>query len=87
MKKANDPVHSPNHYNQFDKEVKDIIRFVLGDEGYRYYCMGNELKYRLRAGFKEIDTCVEPGKQDLKKALKYFEMRQEVEDATPSDPS
>lgn len=74
-------VHSPNHYKQFDKEVKDIIRFVLGDEGYKAYCQGNEIKYRLRAGFKDdhMDSTV-----DLEKALKYNSMRREVEKDAPT---
>lgn len=77
-----DQVHSPSHYNQFSKEVKDIIRFTLGDEGYKAYCQGNEIKYRLRAGFKNDPT------EDIEKALKYNDMRREVkEDATPSDKS
>jgi hypothetical protein len=87
MNKLDAAVRKPSHYQQFDKEVKDIIRYVLGEEGYKYYCQGNELKYRLRAGFKDIDTCVEPGSTDLKKALEYFRYRLEVKDVTPSDPS
>jgi hypothetical protein len=78
-------IHSPNHYKQFDKEVKDIIRFVLGDEGYKAYCQGNELKYRLRAGFKDAHM-LNPGQVDIEKALKYNDFRREVEEnATPSD--
>jgi hypothetical protein len=72
-------IHSPNHYKQFDKEVKDIIRFVLGDEGYKAYCQGNELKYRLRAGFKDAHM-LNPGQVDIEKALKYNDFRREVEE-------
>lgn len=74
-----DSVNSPHHYRQFDKEVKDIIRFVLGDDGYKAYCQGNEIKYRLRAGFKSDPI------EDMDKALKYNDMRREVSNATPSD--
>jgi len=74
-------VKNPNHYQQFDKEVKDIIRYTLGEEGYRYYCQGCELKYRLRFGFKPgFDYTL-----DTEKALEYNRMRLEVSDATPSD--
>jgi len=76
-------IHSPNHYKQFDKEVKDIIRFVLGDEGYKAYCQGNELKYRLRAGFKDAHM-LNPGQVDIEKALKYNDFRREVEKDAPT---
>jgi hypothetical protein len=80
-----DWVHQPSHYKHFSKEVKDIIRFVLGEEGYKAYCQGCELKYRLRAGFKDRNL-IDAGKVDLEKALKYNSFRREVEDnATPSD--
>jgi len=78
----NDSVNSPNHYQQFSKEVKDIIRFTLGDEGYKAYCQGNEIKYRLRAGFKDSHL-MGAGDIDLAKAMKYNRMRLEVSDATP----
>lgn len=76
-----DQVKNPNHYKQFDKEVKDIIHFVLGNEGYKAYCQGCELKYRLRFGFKPgFDYTV-----DTEKALQYNNFRREVENATPSN--
>lgn len=65
-----DMVHNPAHYQQFGMEVIDIIRHVLGPEGFRAYCIGNELKYRLRAGDKGDAA------QDLAKAKKYREFRE-----------
>ena len=65
-----DPVEHPSHYQQFGMEVIDIIRHVLGPEGFRAYCIGNELKYRLRAGDKGDAA------QDLAKAKKYREFRE-----------
>ncbi|NCC85687.1 MAG: DUF3310 domain-containing protein [Clostridia bacterium] len=65
-----DPVEHPAHYQQFGMEVIDIIRHVLGPEGFRAYCIGNELKYRLRAGDKGDAT------QDMAKAMKYREFRE-----------
>ena len=65
-----DPVQQPSHYQQFGVEVIDIIRHVLGPEGFRAYCIGNELKYRLRAGDKGDAA------QDLAKAMKYREFRE-----------
>ena len=67
---APDAVNHPEHYLQFGVEVIDIIRHVLGPEGFRAYCIGNELKYRLRAGDKGDAA------QDLAKAQKYREFRE-----------
>jgi hypothetical protein len=67
--RPSDAVNSPEHYLQYDMEVIDIIRHVLGPEGFRAYCIGNELKYRLRAGDKGDPV------QDFAKAEKYREFR------------
>ena len=67
---STDPVNHPQHYLQFGVEVIDIIRHVLGPEGFRAYCIGNELKYRLRAGDKGDAA------QDIAKAQKYREFRE-----------
>ena len=66
----NDPVERPAHYQRFGMEVIDIIRHALGPEGFRAYCIGNELKYRLRAGDKGNAA------QDIAKAMKYREFRE-----------
>lgn len=66
-----DMVNSPNHYKQYssiDGEVIDLIEevekaFPLG----LGYCIGNALKYILRAPFKGNM------KQDLQKAIYYLE--------------
>jgi hypothetical protein len=50
-----DMVNHPPHYQQLAVEVKDIIKMVLEKANlspYESYCLGNELKYRLRAGDK-----------------------------------
>ncbi len=65
-----DPVNRPGHYNQYPIEVIDIIRLVLGPEGFKAYCLGNEIKYRLRAGFKGDVT------EDIGKAMRYFAFRE-----------
>ena len=67
-----DIIHRPPHYLVFPKEVLEIIRFVLGPEGFKTYCIGNELKYRLRAGFKKTNA-----EEDLQKALEYYRLRNE----------
>ena len=70
----NDSVKHPEHYMSFPVEVIDIIKLVLfdkyGKDGYEAYCFGNEIKYRLRAGFK----C--DAQEDIDKALQYRDFRQ-----------
>ena len=66
---APDMVNHPAHYTAYPVEVIDMIRAVLGPEGFEAYCLGNEIKYRMRAGLKG-----DPG-QDLAKAMKYKEFR------------
>ena len=61
-----DAVNHPAHYKEYPMEVKEIIRAVLGEDGYKAYTVGNELKYRLRAGFK-TGSYVE----DMEKAMFY----------------
>ena len=65
-------VVNPGHYKNLPMEVKDIIQVVLDAmpkdlTPYQSYCIGNILKYRLRAGHKD-DTLV-----DINKALVYEE--------------
>ncbi|SOB60620.1 protein of unknown function [Pseudodesulfovibrio profundus] len=69
---CSDPVNLPSHYRQFGKEVIDIIRDTLTPEEFVGYCKGNELKYRLRAGFKDKSKMNE----DMEKAMKYREFRE-----------
>jgi hypothetical protein len=75
----NDQVNSPQHYaDHYPFEVCEAIKGLLdsfceGMEAYDCYCLGNELKYRLRAGFKEPDKI----EQDIKKALWYNKARRE----------
>jgi len=71
-----DVVNHPSHYaSHYPVEVKYIIDLVLdnvvGLSSYQAYCLGNELKYRLRAGFKNPDRIEE----DIKKAIFYNEER------------
>jgi hypothetical protein len=73
-----DPVN-PSHYKDvFPIEVIKMIEAVFKDvygEDYKIamdgYMLGNELKYRFRAGFKEYSGMVE----DIQKALQYNTMR------------
>ena len=65
---------NPSHYKQFPKEAIDIIRDTLTEEQFVGYCLGNELKYRLRAGYKNPDRTAE----DLEKAMWYAGKRDEL---------
>jgi len=70
-----DPVKKPKHYQVFmEVEAKEIIQVVLDSHltndmsPYQIYCLGNTMKYRLRAGGKD-DL-----QQDIDKADQYKEM-------------
>lgn len=71
--KVDDAVHHPSHYQVIDgleaKDIIDVVLTVLAPRltAWQAYCLGNILKYRLRAGAKDSIE------QDIKKALKYKE--------------
>lgn len=60
-----DPVNSPPHY-QGGIECIDYIRQVLGEGGFRAYCLGNVIKYTHRHEYKGKPL------EDLKKAQYYL---------------
>ena len=63
-----DMVHKPPHYQFFGLQALRIIRDSMTEDEFRGYCMGNALKYRLRAGKKgDIE-------EDIAKALVYEEI-------------
>ena len=68
-----DPVNHPDHYvGKYPFEVKNAIRLIMNvyaDElsPYECGCLYNELKYRLRCGFKDPNKIQE----DIEKALFY----------------
>ena len=63
-----DDVKSPLHYRLegLELEGKDIIKSVLGKDGYKSWCHGTALKYLFRAGKKEDEL------KDFKKAKEYI---------------
>ncbi len=71
-----DPVHKPSHYCRFGVEAKDIVRFVLNHPNnahltpYQAFFLGNALKYRLRAGFKDGTDPM----QDIDKSLECSDL-------------
>jgi len=65
-KEKEDVVKKPKHYEVIGGyEAIDIIRELLGPEGFTAYCYGNILKYSLRAKKKKNFS------QDLAKAAMY----------------
>ncbi|EFD81362.1 hypothetical protein PSAG_01397 [Fusobacterium animalis D11] len=62
-----DNINNPNHYKlSCGVESIEIIKRVLGLKGFVAFCLGNILKYLIRAEKKN-------GKEDYKKAAKYLE--------------
>ena len=76
---APDMVNHPDHYTVGGVETLDVIEAKLSQSEFQGYCLGNILKYLMRAGYK--------GKQleDLKKAQFYLNrMIDSYEDSTGS---
>lgn len=73
MPRENDSVKTPAHYdlNLNGVETIDVIRAVLGDEGFGKHCRGCALKYLMRADKKN-------GIEDLKKAQQYLKWEIEL---------
>ncbi|WCE28430.1 DUF3310 domain-containing protein [Vibrio sp. SCSIO 43137] len=76
LPEVEDMVNNPKHYEVIeDVEAKDVIKASLtaiyGEAGWKAYCLGNILKYRLRAGGKDALE------QEIAKAVKYKEMSNE----------
>ena len=64
-----DVVNSPAHYAFFpDLEAIQVIARAMTQEQFYGYCLGNRLKYRLRAGKKDALE------QDIAKSDKYTEL-------------
>ncbi|WPH66340.1 nucleotide kinase [Klebsiella phage NNA-G4] len=67
--KASDAVNSPKHYQFFpDLEAIEVIARSMTQEQFYGFCLGNRLKYRLRAGNKD------KLEQDIAKSDKYSEL-------------
>ena len=64
-----DVVQKPKHYDTgFNIEVIEIIARTMTKEQFKGYCLGNYMKYKMRAGDKgELN-------EDLDKAKKYQEL-------------
>ena len=65
---AEDRIKSPNHYKLegLNCETIDVVKARLGKEGFKAFCVGNVLKYVLRAEKKN-------GLEDYKKSRQYLD--------------
>ena len=73
-----DDVRQPSHYQVFpDVESIEIIARSMTQAEFKGFCMGNVLKYRLRAGKKSELATME---KDLKKADFYKELFEQHKD-------
>jgi hypothetical protein len=63
MEREEEAITSPAHYKVCEGlEVVDMIRAVLTPEQFRGYCLGNLIKYRMRAGKKTMSPMKDLGK-------------------------
>lgn len=64
----NDNIKSPKHYKLEGMNVEsiEVIKSVLGKEGFKAFCKGNIMKYLIRAERKN-------GLEDYKKAKTYLD--------------
>lgn len=70
--KKSDAVKSPSHYQLFEGvEAIEVIARSMTQEMFKGYCLGNILKYRLRAGKKSELATLE---KDMAKATFYLEL-------------
>lgn len=76
---AEDPmVKQPSHYQLFEGvEAIEVIARSMTQEMFKGYCLGNILKYRLRAGKKSELATLE---KDMAKAAFYLELYEKHKD-------
>lgn len=67
-------VDHPQHYNNYDYEVIDMMRKIYGDEKTAIFCELNAFKYRMRMGAKPTS----PIQEDLKKEQWYLKKKKEI---------
>lgn len=73
-----DGVRTPSHYMLFDDiEAIEVIARSMTREQFKGYCLGNILKYRLRAGKKSELAFLE---KDMAKAVFYGELFEKHKD-------
>ena len=65
---------NPPHYKEYPLEVIELIRLAMTREQFIGYCLGNEIKYRMRAGLKSDNI-----EEDIRKAMWYHDARKRIE--------
>lgn len=69
---GDDDVKQPSHYQLFEGvESIEVIARSMTQEMFKGFCLGNVLKYRLRAGKKSELATLE---KDMAKAIFYLEL-------------
>lgn len=67
-------VDHPQHYNNYEYEVIDMMRKIYGDEKTAIFCELNAFKYRMRMGTKPTS----PIDEDIKKEQWYLKKKKEI---------
>ena len=67
-------VNHPDHYNDYDVEVIEMMRRIWGDNECAIFCKLSAFKYRMRMGHKPT----EPIERDLKKEDLYLKKYKEL---------
>lgn len=64
-----DDINYPSHYklDGLDVESIDVVKSVLGQEGFKEFCLGNILKYAIRCKKKGMYE------KDIRKIKRYSE--------------
>lgn len=68
-------VNHPQHYNNYDVEVIDMMERIFGKEETAIFCKLNAFKYRMRAGTKPNQSA----EKDLNKEQWYLNKKKELE--------
>lgn len=72
--KSYEMVNHPDHYNNYDKEVIDMIEAIWGTEKAAIWCEITAFKYRMRMGTKPDNDIT----QDIKKEKWYLNKFKEL---------
>ena len=75
LKEKYEEVNHPDHYNQYDVEVIDMMERVFGKEETAIFCKLNAFKYRQRMGNKPGQDIL----KDLAKEKWYLAKKKELE--------
>ena len=67
-------VNSPSHYNNYSKEVIDMMVDIYGTDKTIVFCEMNAFKYRMRLGTKPE----QPIERDLQKEKWYLDKAEEL---------